>query len=196
MLQTLELLERDGVTLRARHRVEGNPFYGIAEEVGCCKLFHPDYMHAYWTLLGGLRGERFTLLELGVEAGRSLRLWELAFPLAVIEAADCDPECVTFESDRSRVSIGRQEDPEFLAFLVQRTGPLTVVIDDASHVPEHQLASLLFLWEYVVPGGWYVCEDFAEPFAHGWLRDWSGALPGLAEMHYYPDICFLRKRVA
>lgn len=189
----LELLERDGVTVRSRHTVRTNPFYEVAARVGCCKLFHPAYMHAYWSLWSGLRDARFALIEIGVEKGRSLRLWEECFPRADVWALDADPECRRYASARSRVVTGRQEDPAALARLLEGSGRPTVVVDDGSHVPAHQEAALRALWPALLPGGWYAVEDFAVPFGHGFLRDWSRELDGVDELHYYPDLCVMRK---
>lgn len=195
-LTVLDLMEKDGVTLRSRHAVEHNPFYDVAADVGCCKLFHPAYMHAYWTLLGGRRNDALRILEIGVEQGRSLRLWERCFPRAEIWAVDIDPDCTRYGSSRSRVLTGDQSDPAFLAGVVRAAGgSLDVVVDDGSHVPVDQFASLGCLWGALNPGGWYAVEDFPVAFGHHFLADWSRRLPGLGEQHYYPDACFLRKSV-
>ncbi len=192
---TLDLMEADGVTPRSRRVVEANPFYDMAGRLGCCKLFHPAYMHAYWSLWNGFRLEPFRLLEIGVEVGRSLRLWEEAFPKAEITAVDCDRDCLRFDSARSFIYLGRQEDAAFLSAVADTRGPFRIVVDDGSHEPAHQLASLTTLWPHVEPGGWYAVEDFPASFGHSFLKDWSADLPNVAEMHYYPDLCVLRKSI-
>ena len=41
----------------------------------------------------------------------------------------------------------------------QTGGNFTVIIDDGSHLPSHQLLSLETLWPSLAPGGLYIVED-------------------------------------
>ena len=70
--------------------------------------------------------------------------------------ADCSsassPPCTLYRGDQS--------DPAFLARLVANTGGnFTVVVDDGSHLPSHQLLTLETLWPSLAPGGLYIVED-------------------------------------
>jgi hypothetical protein len=49
--------------------------------------------------------------------------------------------------------------PVLEQFKLQSGGNFDVVIDDGSHVPEHQLISFESLWPAVKPGGLYIVED-------------------------------------
>lgn len=105
-----------------------------------------------------LRNEAMTILEIGVKAGGSLRLWSRYFHRATIIGVDIRP--VRVEGvPRARVVQGDQSDPAFVEQLAADHGPFGIVIDDGSHVPEHQIATFEALFPSVLSGGLYVCED-------------------------------------
>ena len=54
---------------------------------------------------------------------------------------------------------GDQTDGAMLGKLVDRYGPFSLVIDDGSHVGEHQAISMRRLLPAVQPGGYYIVED-------------------------------------
>lgn len=49
--------------------------------------------------------------------------------------------------------------------LAQTSGPFDVIIDDGSHVGEHQWTSFRALIDHVKPGGWYVLEDLSTSYS-------------------------------
>ncbi len=93
------------------------------------------------------------ILEIGVDHGGSLQLWARYFPSAQIIGLDINPDCKRFEEDRISVVIGDQSDIKLLESL----GEFDIVIDDGSHVLQHQEISFTALWpqtKYV-----YLIED-------------------------------------
>jgi demethylmacrocin O-methyltransferase len=148
------------------------------------------------------------------EGGQSLRMWSRYFPQATILGVDIHAKSVAGE--RIRFEQGDQADPAFLARLASTYGPFDIVIDDGSHVGEHTLASFKGLWGHVRPGGFYVIEDLATSYHPDWgggppgtpgtaaallkdliddtlLREEDPFRPGVAELHVYAQIAFLRK---
>jgi SAM-dependent methyltransferase len=123
----------------------------------CCKSH--GYHDAYEAHFSRLRDEPIRLLEIGVQFGYSLRLWEQYFPLAKIFGVDIDPACLARASDRSQVIIGDQEDPKFLARLAKEIGSVDILIDDGCHRMGSHQASFNALFQIVKPGGFYVIED-------------------------------------
>ena len=122
----------------------------------------------YERYLKPLRRQRFTLLEVGVYRGASLRMWQAYFPKARIRGLDIDPATAELGLD---VTIGSQADDEVLQSLL--APDLKVVIDDGSHVNELTLATFKYVFPRLQPGAIYVIEDTLcsyEP-AH---PDWSG----------------------
>jgi hypothetical protein len=77
------------------------------------------------------------VLEIGVKRGASLRAWEDYFPSATIFGIDIKPKYAKSASNRSRVFIGSQADPE----LVQQVSKaadfaFALIVDDGSHLSD------------------------------------------------------------
>ncbi len=109
-----------------------------------------------------LRDRRLTtkkFLEIGVKEGSSLRLWEEYFPNATIYGVDINPRCKQYESERTKVLIGDQNDPAFLEALRSEVGEVDVVLDDGSHITRHQIRSFEVLYPLLRARGVYIIED-------------------------------------
>jgi cephalosporin hydroxylase len=117
------------------------------------------YTNTYARFFAPLADQSINLLEIGIDRGGSLRLWEDFFPQASIHAIDINPRCVQYASDRVTVHIGSQTDQRFLEEVARESGRLDIVIDDGGHTMEQQLVSLRTLWPHVKPKGFYVIED-------------------------------------
>jgi hypothetical protein len=120
------------------------------------------------------RQQRIRLLELGIggyrapdQGGASLRMWRQYFSRGLIHGLDLFDKSAL---DRPRLTTvqGDQADPEFLAGLAARIGPLDIVIDDGSHLSADVLTSFKALFPLLAPGGLYVIEDLQTSFWPGW----------------------------
>jgi cephalosporin hydroxylase len=147
---------------------KGDAFHRFAGE---------SFLDVYERYFAPWRHRPVTLLEIGVHQGESLRMWREFFPFGRIFGLDIDPACKVHEGDRIHVEIGSQDDPEALERLVRRTGPLSAVIDDGSHVNTLTLASLRWLFPHVAPGGLYAIEDLHCSYED--LRPVVAAWPGM-----------------
>ena len=113
-------------------------------------------------------------MEIGVETGRSHRLWLEYFPNAIIYGMDVFDE--TDRSgyveefhrlqrgnpylDRSIMFEGDQSNADDLQrFLSEYGGDFDIIIDDGGHSMEQMQTSLNYLWNSVKSGGLYVIED-------------------------------------
>jgi hypothetical protein len=121
-----------------------------------------DLLRKYEFFLRPLAGEAFTLLELGVWRGASLRTWEEFLPLASIVGVDIEPAAANLAGPRSRVIIGDLGRTEFLESLAALSPK--VVIDDASHWWPDQLRALFVLYPVLPPGAVYIIEDVHTSF--------------------------------
>ena len=123
-----------------------------------------NYLETYERALQHLRLETFTLLELGLGEGNSLRTWVDYFPNASVHGVDNRPATVEFSKiDRVSVTIGSSADPGFLNELVSQLRP-TVVIDDASHIWSHQLIAFETIFPSLHSGAVYIVEDLNTSF--------------------------------
>lgn len=82
-----------------------------------------------------------SLLEIGVLKGESIKMWHEIYPEAHIYGLDLFQENpIPFEASWVSWFKGSQVD-EALLEEVKRSGPFDIIIDDGSHVSEHQLAT-------------------------------------------------------
>jgi hypothetical protein len=106
-----------------------------------------------------LRNAPITLLEIGVYQGASLYTWREYFPNAKIIGADINVTCKQFETSGVKIELADQSNLEHLAHLAATYGPFDVIIEDGSHMWEHQITTLRTLFPFVRSGGFYVVED-------------------------------------
>jgi hypothetical protein len=184
-----------------------------------CGTDQVGYMHYFWDHLHNLETTAFTLLEIGVFHGQSLKLWKTLFPKAKIYALDINPECARYtDLPRVKVTVGSQNDPATLEEWTNRVSdPIDVIIDDGSHVMEHLKTSFIHLFPKLRPGGIYILEDLGTcymPEYGGALRkhdtmiellksfidnineNWAGEGNPLeiGQLHFHPNICFVYKK--
>lgn len=114
-------------------------------------------------------GTPLHFLEIGVSGGGSLDMWRQYFgDAATIFGIDIDAACADRVSAPNQVRIGSQADSEFLASVIAETGPLDVILDDGSHIAEHQRVSFEELWPQLKHGGLYMIEDTHTAYWAGW----------------------------
>lgn len=130
--------------------------------------FH-NYLNFYESFMAPMREEPITLLEVGVFRGASLHMWRDYFPNAKIVGVDIEPTAKRFESERVHVELADQSNLQHLAELSVKHGPFDIVIEDGSHMWEHQITSLRALFPFVKNGGYYVVEDLQTNY--GALQD-------------------------
>ena len=131
--------------------------HDILRRHGTDKGHDHNYGPAYEYLLGHLRNEPITLLEIGI-SDASLRAWEEIFPKATIIGLDNDPRQENAASARSKVLPIDHTDPVQLLTL-QEYAPFDVIIDDGNHVAPCIMSACATLWSMLKPGGVYVIED-------------------------------------
>lgn len=172
------------------------------------KYWIHNYLVHYDAHIGNLMQTATKVLEIGVQRGPSTRLWQEAFPKAQIYGVDIDMSQARLARDVERITLleGSQIDPKFIKEKVAPKGPFDVIIDDASHIPEHQKVGFDFLWSSVVPGGWYVVEDlfYRNYFRNKGTDNMMAKLSRLVDdmnmkceiesMHFYYNICFIKRR--
>ena len=132
-------------------------------DLNCMKLAH--YLSIYSDLLAGFLSKPVKILEIGVQHGGSLRLWQNYFGVDLLQwtGIDINPRCKTLNQvqniERNQVLIGSQDDPNFLASVAEKRGPFDIIIDDGSHLSAHIITSFETLIKHVTNEGLYIVED-------------------------------------
>ena len=132
---------------------------GIKYGTDKCSLGH-NYLHFYEQLLKPFNG-KFKMLELGVQFGFSLKMWEESYPNAKIIGVDNDPEILNRNLNLTNAEFlyGDVTDETFVDKLINKEDEFDIIIDDASHKSQDQINSFMFLFPYIKPGGYYIIED-------------------------------------
>jgi len=118
-----------------------------------------DYLDFYEMFLAPLRQAQATILEIGILNGASLKTWVDYFPKAKIIGVDISPATKFHEGGRVVVEILDQSNIEELTQLAMKYGPFDLIIEDGSHMWEHQITSLRTLFPFLKKDGIYIVED-------------------------------------
>ncbi len=73
----------------------------------------------------------------------------------------------SFRDAPNQVRIGSQDDPAFLRSVIDEMGSPDIILDDGSHVSDHQKISFETLWPLLKVGGLYVIEDLHTAYFPG-----------------------------
>lgn len=138
-------------------------FYNCGLAANTDKIYHHGY-HRFYPQFINRNIDK--LCEIGIEDGNSLKMWLDYCPRATIYGLDIKKEIF-----RDRVSIyrGDQSKVEDLLYLKKNIGnDVDVILDDGSHIPEHQILSFETLFSSLKPGGVYIIEDIETSY---WKRN-------------------------
>jgi len=103
-----------------------------------------------------------------------LNMWKDYFPMGHIYGLEYNADPLReFKAERVKVFIGDQTDLNLLQRVCEEAGPFDVIIDDASHIVEHQIISFEYLFKNGLrDGGLYIIEDLGTSY---WPK-WGGGL--------------------
>ena len=124
--------------------------------------FYPRFLEHYRALPPGS-----AMLEIGVDQEHSLHTWLEYFPNAFVYGVDIS---LNREGDRFQIFKADQSRHADMRRIVERElrHPLFFIIDDGSHIPEHQVSCFDYLFRSaLLPGGCYIVEDVETSY---WTR--------------------------
>lgn len=126
------------------------------------------YFPVYERYLAPFRRRTVTMLEIGVFHGGSLQMWKHYLGRrARIVGIDVDPRVSDLPDRDIDILTGDQSNAAFLAELVDRYKAFDIILDDGSHLPEHQIASIEYLWPHLNEEGIYIVEDLHSNYRPG-----------------------------
>jgi predicted O-methyltransferase YrrM len=141
----------------------------------CHKWRH--YFEIYERFLHKFKDSSCSYLEIGVKQGGSLMIMQdYLGKEASITGIDIDPACAALAEEGLDVHIGDQSDAVFLAEIVRQRGPFDIIVDDGSHIADHQLTSFFNLFPALKEGGVYIVEDLHTVF---WTGEYQSSRYGI-----------------
>jgi hypothetical protein len=140
------------------HRGGSLDSIGLKYKTDKSSLGH-DYLQLYERVLIGLQGRSIKLLEIGVYSGASIRTWLEYFPEALVVGMDINPNVPRDYARPVDIELADQSNVAQLVTIGTKHGPFDIIIDDGSHIWDHQITSLQYLLPYVKPSGFYILED-------------------------------------
>ena len=134
-----------------------------------------NYIPGYTNLFENIRNDTKVILEIGIgsiengqmsgviplgyKTGNSLRCWSEYFTNAVIYGMDIF-DCSHVDNEKIKTFIADQyNQSDLLKVINSINSPIDIIIDDGSHIGEHQVFSFIVLNKYLSPNGIYVIED-------------------------------------
>ena len=145
-------------------------FKQLGETYNTDKVTHHHYDECYASYLEKFEDKKTSILEIGLEPGwgkASLCLWLDLFPNMYIYGLDRGTP--DEESERYSIFQCDQSNISDLKRCKEKINhPVSIIIDDGSHIPEHQLLSFNELFPLLEVGGVYVIEDIETSY---WTKE-------------------------
>jgi hypothetical protein len=139
------------------NKPETNRFKEIGLKHGCDKVSSHKYYELYPNIFEKFKNEDINLFEIGVLEGKSLKVWKEFYPNCCVFGLDIENEIF---SEDVKIFKGDQNNINDLINVVNHIPKCDIIVDDGSHVPEHQLKTFYYLFENLLKdGGTYVIED-------------------------------------
>ena len=122
------------------------------------KLKNHGYQRVYPWFLSHFKKSPIKLLEIGVADSESLELWKNYFENVNLFVIDILPIQIN-DKNVKVFQVDQSKEVELIDFANNVNAKFDIIIDDGSHVPEHQLLTLKNLWNNLKGGGVYIIED-------------------------------------
>jgi len=158
-----------------------------------------QYSATYERLFEDIWDNDIKILELGVGKKGCMYVWRDNFTKALIYGIDNNSNGCT--EDRIRIFRGNQQDTVFLKKVIDETGMVDVIIDDASHIGEYSKKSFDYLfYNGLKNGGMYIVEDWGTGYWDGWtdghcLEDNTGFKNNRLHTHDYGMVGFIKNLI-
>ena len=156
-LKEYNKVNQEGVLMFSQSSQDSNLFGELGLASGTDKISYHRYDKIYPLYIDKYKDQEISLFEIGYENGNSFRMWKEYFPKATIYAMDIDK----FLNDgKHRVFKGDQSNIYDLKRVTEEIVSCSLIIDDGSHIAEHQLLSFNYLFNNLLAyGGTYIIED-------------------------------------
>ncbi len=145
------------------------------------------YLDEYDRLLTPYRDKPIRLLEIGIQNGGSLEIWDEFFPHAEkLVGCDVNPNCASLKYDSPRIAVvvGDSNTQATQQEIFAHSQRFDIIIDDASHQPGDIIRSFSYYFQCLNENGLYLVEDLHCSY---W-KEFSGGL-----FHPHSPISFFKR---
>lgn len=119
-----------------------------------------NYTKIYAELFAPLRTAKIHFLEIGVQYGYSIHLWEKYFTKATLYFFDIDLSYLIYQPKRAKLfTVDQSSSDQLRKAMNTISAKLDIIIDDGGHQMKQQQVSFSTLFSYLSPGGMYIIED-------------------------------------
>jgi cephalosporin hydroxylase len=135
-----------------------------------------SYLPVYETILSPLRESAKRVLEIGIERGGSLKLWNDYFPNAEIMGFDIQEKVPDFLKNYPRIKTFKTNayDTKLVSELIQKGYYFNVITDDGPHTLESMIFFAKYYSQLLAPGGVLIIEDIP---SDTWIQAIYGCVP-------------------
>jgi SAM-dependent methyltransferase len=148
------------------------------------------YFDVYERHLAKFVGKAPKILEIGVLGGGSIELWLKYFGEGTqVIGVDIDTRCLAYKYEgNAQVIMGDQSNPAFWDEFLDKNTDFDIIIDDGSHIMEHQILTLQKTFPHLKTGGVYICEDTHTSYWPKWNGEYDKKGTFLDYSKYLTDI--------
>ncbi len=108
-----------------------------------------------------------TMIEIGIDNGASLKMWEEYYGTPKIVGVDINDK-KQFDTKNIKTLIADQGNVRDLVNkCTQVASEYDLIVDDGSHIYSHQISCFVSLFPYLKSGGVYILEDLHTSFISG-----------------------------
>lgn len=136
------------------------------------KLKGHNYTQFYNFYFKSIKNDVFNLLEIGFFKGGSARMWKEYFSNANLFFLEINQEYIDlYGKDFKVFHVDQSNKKQLKVFARSVKNGFDIIIDDGSHIADHQIISFETLFPFLNKGGVYVIEDihctYNRPFMSG-----------------------------
>jgi SAM-dependent methyltransferase len=147
-----------------------------------------NFLAFYCQFLEKIRHNPVRVLDIGVLKGESARMWRDYFQNGHIIGVDINVAAREHVGERLSIHIADQSNEDDLAVIAKELGPFDLIVDDGSHVWDHQILTFKRLMPCVVPGGFYILEDLDTSYGE-YVANYRGANSfGISAANYLKEL--------
>jgi len=141
------------------------------------------YCQYYDMMLSHLRDAPIKLLEIGIDEGNSLRMWQQYFKNGEIHGIDIREGYEYLHELGLHTHLVDQSSPAQLTnFAANQTTRFNICIDDGSHQSDDMVMSFHALFPYLEFGGYYIIEDLLCAYDSRWSSGRMNVLDRIRDM--------------